>query len=85
MDMDILLAIIKSVSCPKCFEVGSLTLVQRMRKVWPLHLNFVFLFCNNCKDWKNEFITSTKKCKTFDINYKTVCYETLWKGLSRSS
>ena len=35
MDMDILLAIIKSVSCPKCFEVGSLTLVQRMRKVWP--------------------------------------------------
>ena len=70
MDMDILLAIIKSVSCPKCFEVGSLTLVQNAKSM-ALHLSFVFL-CNNCKDWKNEFTTSTKKCKTFDINYKTV-------------
>ena len=70
MDMDILLAIIRSVSCPKCFEVGSLTLVQNAKSM-ALHLTFVF-FCNNCKDWKNEFTTSTKKCKTFDINYKTV-------------
>ena len=84
MDMDILLAIIKSVSCPKCFEVGSLTLVQNAKSM-ALHLSFVF-FCNNCKDWKNEFTTSTKK--VYDVRYKLqncVCYETLWKGLSRSS
>ena len=31
MDMDILLALIKSVSCPKCFVVGSLTLVQNAK------------------------------------------------------
>ena len=82
MDMDILLAIIRSVaSCPKCFEVCSLTLVQNAKSM-ALHSSFVF-FCNNCKDWKNEFTTSTKTCKKFDIN--CVCYETLWKGISRSS
>ena len=42
MDMDILLAIIKSGSCPKCFEVGSLTLVQNAKSM-ALHLSFVFL------------------------------------------
>ena len=25
-----------------------------------------------CKDWNNEFMTSTKKSKKFDINYKAV-------------
>ena len=35
-----------------------------------LHLSF--MFCNNCKDWNNEFMTSTKKSKKFDINYKAV-------------
>ena len=78
MDMDILLA------CPKCFVVGSLTLVQNAK----YGLAFKFsVCCNNCKDWKTEFITSTKKSKKVDINYKSVyaMYETLWKGLSRSS
>ena len=70
MDMDILLAIIKSVACPKCFEVSSLTLVQNAKSM-ALHSSFMF-FCNNCKYWKNEFTTSTKKYKKFDINYKTV-------------
>ena len=28
-------------------------------------------------------MTSTKKSKKFDINYKAVCYETLWKVLRR--
>ena len=28
--------------------------------------------CNNCKDWNDEFMTSTKKAKKFDINYKAV-------------
>ena len=41
MDIHILLAIIKSVSCPKCFEVGSLTLVQNAKSM-ALHLSFVF-------------------------------------------
>ena len=81
-DMDILLAIIKSVACPKCFEVGSLTLVQNAK----YGLAFKNFFCNNCKDWKNEFTTSTKTCKKFDIKPQNcVCYDTLWKGLSRSS
>ena len=48
--------------------VASLTSVQN---AMALRLSFVF-FCNNCKDWKNEFTTSTKKCKSIDINYKTV-------------
>ena len=58
MDMDILLALIKSVACPKCFVVGSLTLVQNAK--YGLAFKFC-VCCNNCKDWKNEFITSTKK------------------------
>ena len=49
MDMDILLATIKSVACLKCFEVGSLTLVQNAKSM-ALHSSFVF-FSNNCKDW----------------------------------
>ena len=56
MDMDILLAIIKSVSCPKCFEVGSLTLVQNAKSM---------VGRTNSQHLQ-------KKCKTFDINYKTV-------------
>ena len=67
--MDILLALIKSVACPKCFVVGSLTLVQNAK--YGLAFKFC-VCCNNCKDWKNEFITSTKKSKKFDINYKSV-------------
>ena len=31
-----------------------------------------YVCCNNCKDWNNEFMTSTKKSKKFDINYKAV-------------
>ena len=40
MDMDILLALIKSVACPKCFVVGSLT--YRMPSM-ALHSSFVFV------------------------------------------
>ena len=53
---------------PNVFEVGFSTECEKYV------LTFKFcVFCNNCKDWKNEFTTSTKKCKKFDINYKTVC------------
>ena len=50
MDMDILLALIKNVACPKCFVVGSLTLVQNAK--YGLAFKFC-VCCNNCKDWKN--------------------------------
>ena len=69
MDMEILHSIIKSVACPKCFVVGSLALVQNVK--YGLAFKFC-VCCNNCKDWNNEFMTSTKKSKKFDINYKAV-------------
>ena len=69
MDMEILHAIIKSVACPKCFVVGSLALVQNAK--YGLAFKF-YVCCNNCKDWNNDFMTSTKKSKKFDISYKAV-------------
>ena len=69
MDIDLLLAIIKSVACPKCLVVGSLVLTQKAK----YGLAFKFsVCCKNCKDWENQFSTSTKQSKKFDINYKAV-------------
>ena len=69
MDMEILHSIIKSVVCPKLFVIGSLALEQNAK--YGLAFKFC-VCCNNCKDWNNEFMTSTKKSKKFDINYKAV-------------
>ena len=67
--MAILLAIIKGVACPKCFIDGSFALVQDATYGLAIML---CVSCNNCKDWRNEFVTSTKKSKKFDIHYKAV-------------
>ena len=67
--MEILYSIIKSLACPKCFVVGSMALVQNAK--YGIAFKFC-VCCNNCKDWNNEFMTSTKKSKKFDINYKAV-------------
>ena len=69
IDMEILHSIIKSVACPKCFIVGSMALVQNAK--YGIAFKFC-VCCNNCKDWNNEFMTSTKKSKKFDISYKAV-------------